>query len=345
MYRLSLVLGKSWTQLSTLQANAITTAPANQCLDSILTFVLWLNLGQIVDPHMLDKILVTFFDAEFLADSPPSVGSKLLAALLHFKPDLGASIKHAFPLATRALRGWHRLRPATTRQPLPLVALGAMVGRCLMLKEIAIALALLVCFSGYLRPRELTSLQVIQLVAPQRHGGPSFKNWCLVLHPQFLAQKSKTGCFDETIEMDSDFLKFANPFFHTLTLDRAPRQNLWPFTHERLVHLFKQTVQDCQLQSIAPVLYSLRHGGASHDALGKKQEFLAIKERGRWSSDKSLARYKKQGRAQLEVAKLPDATVNFGAAILQALPSVFHQPQRVAQMWRDHGMPYPAPRV
>ena len=213
-----------------------------------------------------------------------------------------------------------------------------------MMKEIAIALALLVCFSGYLRPRELTALQVIQLVAPQRHGGPSFASWCLVLHPQFLAQKSKTGCFDETIELDSDFLKFADPFFRTLTVGKAPHRNLWPFTHERLVNMFKQTALDCKLQCIAPVLYSLRHGGASHDALGKKREFLAIKERGRWSSDKSLARYKKQGRAQLEVAKLPDATVKFGAAILQALPAVFHQPQLAAKMWRDHGMASPAPQ-
>ena len=240
MSRLCLVLGKSWTRLSTLQANAITPATANQYLESILTFVLWLNLCEpITDHHMLDQTLVTFFDVEFQADSPPSVGSKLLAALLHFKPNLGASIKLAFPLATRALRGWHRLRPATTRQPLPLVALGAMVGRCLVMKEIAIALALLVCFSGYLRPRELTALQVVQLVA---------------------------------------------------------------------------------------------------------REFLAIKERGRRSSDKSLARYKKQGRAQLEVAKLPDVTVNFGAAILQALPAVFHQPQLAAKMWRDHGLASPAPR-
>eukprot|EP00972_Heterocapsa_arctica_P048005 7080248-Heterocapsa_arctica.AAC.1 len=45
-------------------------------------------------------------------------------------------------------------------------------------------------------------------------------------------------------------------------------------------------------------VYSFRHGGASHDALNHVRTLEQIKQRGRWKSDKSLARYTKPARAQ-----------------------------------------------
>ena len=63
------------------------------------------------------------------------------------------------------------------------------------------------------------------------------------------------------------------------------------------------------------VLYSLRHGGASWDALRRARDMLGIKRRGRWRSDASLRRYEKAARAQKEVQRMSRATLNFAAAV------------------------------
>ena len=51
---------------------------------------------------------------------------------------------------------------------------------------------------------------------------------------------------------------------------------------------------------LEPSLYALHHGGASHDAASGARSIQEIKDRGRWSSDASLRRYRKTSRAQAE---------------------------------------------
>ena len=69
---------------------------------------------------------------------------------------------------------------------------------------------------------------------------------------------------------------------------------------------------------LSPCLYSLRHGGASFDALN-----TGIKERGRWASDRSLRQYKAASRAQQEVAKISLRTQKLGEFIWDHLGPTF----------------------
>ena len=65
------------------------------------------------------------------------------------------------------------------------------------------ALAVMVSFSGYLRPSELTSLLASQVVEPQEFGGAHFRHLAIVLHHFSGLVPSKTGVYDESVLLDS----------------------------------------------------------------------------------------------------------------------------------------------
>ena len=153
------------------------------------------------------------------------------------------------------------------------------------------ALAILIGFSGYLRPCELTSLAVSQLVAPNSFGGRHFKHWTLAMRPDTEGLRSKAGTFDGSIHIDTEYMtSWIAPFLATLSLGRPAGTPLWPFSHAELIAKFRAVSDDCGLTHMKLCLYALRHGGASHDALHALRTMAQVKERGRWSTDRSLVR-------------------------------------------------------
>ena len=320
--------------LSHLQLHAVCPATARAYADHILMFSQWAqDAGLLLTLATLDILLVKFFDIEYLAGTAPYVGSELLAAILHFWPSLGLSISTAFPQATRALKGWHKLVPARTRQPLPLLALFALVGRLLATQNIAAAICLLIGFSAYLRPRELTSLKVKQLVPPQRYGGAHHRHWALVLHSQEAEIRSKTGRFDESIVLDGPLMAGIEPLLSALVADRPHADRLWPFSHAELLARYQTCIRECRLGALETSLYALRHGGASHDTLHKLRSIEQVRDRGRWASTSSLLRYQKTSRAQAELAKIPSRTRHFAELVLARLPEVFNEPKLATVWW------------
>ena len=101
-----------------------------------------------------------------------------------------------------------------------------------MQNNIAMALAILCGFSGYMRLRELTSLMVGQLISPSPLGGHHFRFWTVVLHPEAEGIRSKSGTFDDSVHLDANYLcDWAGPFLTLLIRTRGPDSPLWPFTH------------------------------------------------------------------------------------------------------------------
>eukprot|EP00973_Karenia_brevis_P054225 7533362-Karenia_brevis.AAC.1 len=113
------------TMLSFLQMHAILPQTAMYYMDMIAEFSRWLKTQKISisTAIQLDQSLVRYFDMMAMEGGFPSMGDKVLAALLHLSPTLGSNILTAFPMASRSLRGWHRLMPARTVQPLPFASL------------------------------------------------------------------------------------------------------------------------------------------------------------------------------------------------------------------------------
>ena len=144
------------------------------------------------------------------------------------------------PRSHRALRGWKMLAPSDARLLLTFVCLVAMVGR-------ASALATMNGFSGCLRPSELVTLQQADLMPPQvcvdppRSGTGACHCW-----PTERDVPSNTLTFDESVMLDSPWMTCAAPPLH------------WEPTPTR-----------ANIALLGAEPHSLRHGGASHNALIK----------------------------------------------------------------------------
>lgn len=312
-----------------LQRHAIRPNTTLQYINAIMNFAQWLmsqpRSCSTAGRDRADLLLVQFFDMSFREGAQPALGSKTLAALLHLYLEWVASLRIAFPRASRALKGWQALCPLQTRQPLPLYGLTAIIGVLVNLGQIAQALALLLGFTCYLRPRGLTSLLVNQLIPPHR-GHRHLPHWSLPLHPEEGQQPSKAGYFDEGLRLDSPWLGWMTSFLGILVEHRDPTATFWPFLHEELIRSLKTACKYLGLDHMHVCLYSLRHGGASHDSLHNLHTLPGIKDRGRWADDRSLRRYRKETRARLELFKLPGDVLIFGQEIFYHLEGIFRDP-------------------
>ena len=145
---------------------------------------------------------------------------------------------------------------------------------------------------------------------------------------------SKLGRSDESLPLDSSYLAPLQVFFNRLYVSRQDDDRLWDMTYNEFSTTFKRIVSTCRLRLSNSCLYTLRHGGASHDSLHDLRSLASIKERGRWVTDASLVRYKKATRAQRELHLMDDATTQFGQLIANNLEEFFHFPSRVHGHWR-----------
>ena len=81
-----------------------------------------------------------------------------------------------------------------------------------------------------------------------------------------------------------------------------------------------------QVDILQPSLYSLRHGGASADALNGIRSMNDIRLRGRWASDRSLLCYCKESRANAELLKLREEVRSLAVHAEQLIDDMFHKP-------------------
>ena len=85
--------------------------------------------------------------------------------------------------------------------------------------------------------------------------------------------------------------------------------------HVEVARVFGAAAKAGGLEELGLVLYCLRHGSASDDALQKFRSMVEIKRRPRHRSDASMRRYEKSARAQAEAGKIPTRSRRFGEAI------------------------------
>ena len=97
-----------------------------------------------------------------------------------------------------------------------------------------------------------------------------------------------------------------------LAAKRPEQEPVWPFDHKRFNQLFIKFSEMSGVDIVTPHPYSLRHGGASHDALHQRRPLQEIKSRGRWMADESVRRYNKHARVLKEVTRLSEETRSYG---------------------------------
>ena len=140
----------------------------------------------------VDATILEFVHWRFLAGYEPNDGSKLLAAWGSAFPQFAKGGTRTLVRSPRAVKGWRRLMPAESpvAPGWPVIAAIA----CLMERELAWAgTAIIVAHDAYLRPSELMSLRIQDVVLPDQTipGSPAWAS--LVIRAQAWEVPTKVG--------------------------------------------------------------------------------------------------------------------------------------------------------
>ena len=185
------------------------------------------------------------------------------AAVRFFTPTLGRPSSQTLPQTVRAFKGWSLAAPGMQRLPLPIEVLGAVLGVLCSKRLHQLALRLFLQFTTYMRPGECSNLRIKQLVPPQMTAGSRFNLFAVLLRPAEDEIPGKTGVFD----------------LFQLVSNRPPESLLWVDPHSLLVDEFMAAQQILNLEHLNSCLYTLRHGGATHDILTRRRPMLEVKQR------------------------------------------------------------------
>lgn len=327
--------------LSILESAAVAVNTEREYHNRVQGFATWCRHAQVSWTCLeeLDAVIVQYMTLEAEEGGLGDEGSKLLAALKHFLPQMNP-LKEKVPRSIRAVAGWRKLAPGQQGLPLPKVALGSILGVIMYCFShnismiptadavgMQIVLALYMSFVMYLRPCECMGLEGRHLVAPIAAAGAQYQMWGVLLGDSGMGLFGKTGISDESVLLDQD--PWLHPHLMALKAARGPQECLWQFDRRVLNQMFGICWRLLCLDPLRPRLYSLRHGGASHDLLARVRPALDVQKRGRWSTMDSLKRYSKETRVLTELGKCPVRSVEFGAAVLESLPFYVSFPGRV----------------
>ena len=285
----------------------------------------WLGLARLPtwSAAEWDDALLQYLHDEFEAGARPHGAAKLLSALLWARPGLGRPLRVVLPRSSRALLGWKRRQPGQSRPPLPWIVLCGVLEILLMRGQRFMACALALMFHCYLRPGELLALRGFQLVPPAPGLSGGFRWWTLLLHPEELQTPSKTGELDDSLPLDVPELQWLTPLLLELRATVKPLEPLWSFDYVQLRAEFEGALAALGLRHLGATLYSLRHGGASHDRIVNRRSLEEVAKRGRWRARLSVRRYEKHGRLALQVAQVPGVVQQRLRLSAQRLPGLF----------------------
>ena len=242
------------------------------------------------DPTEMDACLNRYFNHLFLQGHPAHRGDKILATVMHHLPQYGRQGTQRLPHSWRALKGWRRLAPGSSRKAFPLAVWAAISCELQRRGYLQMALFTMMGLSAYTRPGELLRCRVYSLVKPS----PTITEfWTLLLNPEERPERSKVGEYDDSVALDSPYLKGWGPVLMKQLVDRDPELPLWNFDYSHYSKVFGQVV-DCLGLDMTP--YQLRHSGPSIDRSRNLRSLEEVQKRGRWKSHKSVARYEKSAR-------------------------------------------------
>ncbi|CAK0870750.1 unnamed protein product [Prorocentrum cordatum] len=254
-----------------------------------------------------DAALTDFLPWAFDQGVARATAARLGAAVLWGPPQLRvAPLQRCFPQLAHSLAGWKRLHPPGSRPPLPELVVRAAAAWLAHQGEFATALCVMLMFEGYLRPSEALALRAAQLTGPFGSATSAGSHMSVVVHAAELQQPGKTGEMDHTVVLD---LPRQQALAWALARLRDSRLGswhpLWDFDYSLLLRRFGQALEAVGASCLAGTLYSLRHGGASHDRLTGSRALREAQQRGNLRAFNSSRRYDKHGRVAIEWMKIP----------------------------------------
>ena len=131
---------------------------------------------------------------------------------------------------TKALKGWERLAPGNSKDPLPWILVLALASELNQHGHFEMSTATVLATDAYLRPGEIGSLKGNSLVPPRREAGAPFDQWALHLFPREGGLARKTQQHDDTIFLDSSNRPWLGPLVNLIAQTRKRDEKLFSFT-------------------------------------------------------------------------------------------------------------------
>ncbi len=145
-------------------------------------------------PSLVDASLVDYFDYLYFSGSMAHEAEKAKASALHCANFL--EYPRDLPRTARALRGFRKVAPGSSRFPLPAEIFGALQGQLITSNHCEMALAFALMFIAYLRPSELFGLRVCDVIMRAGHV-------VINLAPGDTNVVTKTGLQDEGVWLEN----------------------------------------------------------------------------------------------------------------------------------------------
>ena len=199
------------------------------------------------------------------------------------------------PRTVKALNGWTRLTPPLSRWPLPWTMLAAALVILWCGRKPMVATAIALTYVAYLRPGELVTLRVRNLVAQNRPGTKGATGrFSLFIREEESGIPSKTRTFDDSVILDRLGLLWMDRLWQALIVGRPGHADLIPKDQNEIA--LKTIFEELGCSKLGVVAYSLRHGGPSCDFMKKFRNLDEIQQLGWWRSPTSVLRYQKASK-------------------------------------------------
>ncbi|CAK0838868.1 unnamed protein product, partial [Prorocentrum cordatum] len=154
--------------------------------------------------------------------------------------------------------GWGNMCPKHGRRPLPLAVWAALALELLRSGQGRAGFGALLMVDAFLRPSELLSLRRGSLVL-LAHGG--LRDWSLHLFPREEAKRNKVGGADDTVVMNSERTRCADPVLaHLASCPASERQ--FPRDYQPFGRLAQGAGERLGIEVVP---YQARHSGISLD--------------------------------------------------------------------------------
>eukprot|EP00438_Fugacium_kawagutii_P016544 Skav227305 [mRNA] locus=scaffold2645:304397:305724:- [translate_table: standard] len=230
------------------------------------------------------------------------------------------SDKEFLPCSKKSLKAWKKRQPSKMRLPVPEEVIFALGTVMLEQGHLMSACAMALQYQTYLRPSEVITLQHHQLCPPVRQSVNVYDQWAVVLFPQSLETKSKTGENNESIIIEN----LHHPWISAMLslLHHGPRRS--PLFKGLTLSLYERHFEKAMKQLALPLTVTphvIRHSGPSNDFYHRRKTLKQIQRQGRWAAVASVRRYEKGALLMQSWGELSAAQTNQVTALARLFPS------------------------
>jgi hypothetical protein len=290
-----------------LEGRAVKEGTRRRYIAAFEKFRAWAARNHLVlgrSEEMTDVALVDWVEELFFSGGGVEEAEVALASTLWKFPSLRRSGGVSLPRTRRGIAGWRNIHPPKSRKPLPRPVVALICAELAKAGHLRLAIGVWAGMEFYLRPGELLGIRMRDFVGPNPLLGVGGQQLSLLLHPEEGGVPSKTGQFDSSLLLDLARHQVLSERIQDLLNSRPAEELFVGEEYTSASRKFAAAAKKANVDVLSPVLYSLRHAGASGDMHDKLRLLDAVKKRGRWAADGSVRRYEKAGLISREFARL-----------------------------------------